>query len=191
MSGGEPGADRLIRLVRHGRAAAGWDSDPDPDLDAVGRRQAAAVAVSLPVTATTQIVTSPLRRCVSTASVFADVVGRPPILEPAVGEIPSPEGVAMADRVEWLRRAVQGTWAELGDRYTDYRDQVVATVSAMPGDTVVFSHFVAINAVIGACVGDDRLVIRRLDNCSVTTIAVAPGRLSLVEGGHEADTLIR
>ena len=45
---------------------------------------------------------------------------------------------------------------------------------ALDEDTVVFSHFVAINAVIGACVGDDRLVIRSLDNCSVTVVDVDP-----------------
>ncbi len=30
---------RLV-LVRHGRAAAGWDTHPDPALDDVGRAQA-------------------------------------------------------------------------------------------------------------------------------------------------------
>ena len=37
------GAVRL-HLVRHGRAAAGWDDDADPPLDEVGQRQALAVA---------------------------------------------------------------------------------------------------------------------------------------------------
>ena len=44
---------------------------------------------------------------------------------------------------------------------------------------------------IGVAIGDDRLVIRSLDNCSVTVMDVEDGRLRLVEGGHEADTLIR
>jgi broad specificity phosphatase PhoE len=56
---------------------------------------------------------------------------------------------------------------------------------------VIISHFVAINAAIGAATGDDRVVIRRLDNCSRTTIDVDDGRLVLIEGGAEADTLIR
>jgi broad specificity phosphatase PhoE len=68
---------------------------------------------------------------------------------------------------------------------------VVARLLACDTDTVVFSHFVAINAAIGAALDDDRLVIRRLDNCSVTTLDIVDGRLALVEGGHEADTLIR
>ena len=86
---------------------------------------------------------------------------------------------------------MRGTWSELGHLYTNFRDGVVAAVTDLAADTVVFSHFVAINAVIGAATDDDRLVIRSLDNCSVTVIDVIGGRLHLVEGGHEADTLIR
>ncbi|MEY4230069.1 MAG: hypothetical protein RLZZ362_918, partial [Actinomycetota bacterium] len=33
-----------LYLVRHGRATAGWDVDPDPGIDELGRSQAAAVA---------------------------------------------------------------------------------------------------------------------------------------------------
>lgn len=181
----------VVRLVRHGRAAAGWDIDPDPDLDDLGRQQAANVAVDLIAIGSLAVVTSPLLRCRSTAQFYADRASRTASVEPAVAEIPSPEGIAMADRVEWLRAAIQGNWDDLGSCYTAYRDQIVAYVKGCADGTVVFSHFIAINAVIGACLNDDRLVIRHLDNCSVTTIAIEAGRLRLVESGHEADTLIR
>ena len=108
-----------------------------------------------------------------------------------MAEIPSPQGVAMADRVEWLRGAMQGTWTDLGLRYTAFRDAVGASLRSRTADAVIFSHFVAVNAAIGLAVGDDRLVIRSLDNCSVTVIDVTNGGLHLVEGGHEAETLIR
>ena len=55
----------------------------------------------------------------------------------------------------------------------------------------MFSHFIAINAAIGAALSDDRLVVRSLDNCSLTIIDAVDGALQLVESGHEADTLIR
>jgi broad specificity phosphatase PhoE len=114
------------------------------------------------------------------------------VVDESIAEIPSPAGVAMAERVVWLRAAMLATWAALGEPYTTFRDEAVARIRALDRDTVVFSHFVAINAVIGACLGDDRLVIRHLDNCSVTVVDVRPGGdLTLVEGGHEADTLIR
>ena len=67
----------------------------------------------------------------------------------------------------------------------------VTRSSAAAVDTVVFSHFIAINVLIGAALGDDRLVIRSLDNCSVTVVDIVDGVVTLVEGGHEADTLIR
>ena len=44
---------------------------------------------------------------------------------------------------------------------------------------------------VSAALGDDRLVIRSLDNCSVTVVDIVDGVVTLVEGGHEADTLIR
>ncbi len=182
---------RILRLVRHGRAAAGWNTDVDPDLDDVGREQAAAVALRLPVTGRPTVVSSPLRRCRATAEFYADRVGARIEIVPVVAEIPSPEGIEMADRVDWLRVAMQGTWTDLGPRYTAYRDGVVRFVRSRDDATVIFSHFVAINAVISACLADDRLVIRRLDNASVTTILVDDDGLRLVEGGHEADTLIR
>ena len=55
----------------------------------------------------------------------------------------------------------------------------------------MFCHFVAINAAIGAAIDDDDLVIHSLDNCSVTVVDVVDRVFQLVEGGHEADTLIR
>ena len=180
-----------LHLVRHGRAAAGWDADPDPGLDGIGRRQAAEVAAQLSPLGALSIISSPLRRCQETALPLATAWAVPVHIELGVAEIPSPEGVPMGERVPWLRSAMQGSWSDLGDRYTEFRDGVAAALLAIAEDAVVFSHFVAINAAIGAATGDDRVVIRSLDNCSVTVLDAIDGRLHLVTGGHEADTLIR
>jgi len=180
-----------LYLVRHGRAAAGWNVDPDPGLDELGQRQAGRVAHLLAASGPLAVVASPLRRCQETAAPLCDLWGVQAVVEPLVAEIPSPVGVAMADRVEWLREAMAGSWSKLGPRYTGFRDGVAGALLAMTVDTVVFSHFVAINAAIGAAIDDDRVVIRSLDNCSITVIEVIGATLRLVEAGHEADTLIR
>ena len=180
-----------LYLVRHGRAAAGWDTDPDPGLDEIGRSQAMAVAARLAPLGPMPVLTSPLQRCRETAASLAHLWQVEASIEPGVAEIPSPEGVAMADRIDWLRGAMGGGWNDLGARYLAYRNEVVASLSALAADSVVFSHFIAINAAIGASLGDDRLVVRSLDNCSVTIIDHVAGVLQLVESGHEADTLIR
>ena len=180
-----------LHLVRHGRAAAGWNTDPDPGLDDLGRQQANVVAARLTQLGPLPVLSSPLRRCRETAAALAELWRVEPRIEAAVTEIPSPQGVAMADRVDWLRQAMEGTWGELGPRYVAYRDNVVTFLAGLDSDSVVFSHFVAINAVIGVAIGDDRLVVRSLDNCSVTVVDVFDSALQLVESGHEADTLIR
>jgi broad specificity phosphatase PhoE len=183
-----------IQLVRHGRASGGWDDDPDPGLDDLGWAQAHALADALgpggdarpPV-----VVTSPMRRCRETAAPLAARWDVEAIVEPIVTEIPSPAGVPVGKRVPWLRTAMQSSWSALGPRYTSYRDAVVAHVAGLCADTLIVSHFVAINAVIGACTDDDRVVIRRLDNTSVTVVEATPDGLELVRTGAEADTQIR
>ena len=181
----------LVHLVRHGRASAGWATDPDPGLDELGRQQAEGVAETLHGMGPLEAVSSPLRRCRDTAAAYCEPDRLHLSVVEAVREIPSPEGYSMENRVDWLRRAMTGDWTSLGERYISYRDAVVAYVRTVEIPTVVFSHFVAINAVIGACLDDDRLVIRQLDNCSLTTVSNESGRLRLVSGGAEADTLIR
>ena len=184
-----------VYLVRHGRAAAGWDTDPDPGLDETGRSQARATADELARLSPMALFSSPLRRCRETASFLIDAWGRDHAeltIVDDVREIPSPPGIPMGERVEWLRAAMAGCWADLGSPYTDFRDGVVRYVASRSTDSVIFSHFIAINAVIGSCIGDDRLVIDSLDNASITVVDVGPaGELRLVERGRQADTLIR
>lgn len=182
-----------VYLVRHGRAAAGWDTDPDPGLDDEGRRQAAATAEALSILPDMPLVSSPLRRCRETAAFLSAKWKYDPVtIQPLVAEIPSPEGVPLGERVDWLRTAMAGTWTDLGPRYTGFRDDVVGYVTGLRRDTVIFSHFIAINALIGVCRGDDRVVISSLDNASVTIVDVdESGRPSLARTGRQADTLIR
>ena len=184
-----------IALVRHGRASAGWDTAVDPGLDDLGRKQADEAAKKLDlifVGQQVQIVSSPLLRCQQTAEPFAELRTTPVRVCAEVAEIPSPNGVEISGRVDWLRVAMQGTWADLGGEYVEYRDSVMKFVRSLETSTVVFSHFIAINAVIGSLTGDDRLVIRSLDNCSVTLLdRDSAGNLRIAQTGHEADTLIR
>jgi broad specificity phosphatase PhoE len=88
-----------------------------------------------------------------------------------------------------------GTWTQVAERsgahYLDYRNAIAERVAAITADTVVFSHFIAINAAIGVATENDAMVIASLDNCSVTTFEITNGKLVLIESGNEADTLIR
>ena len=185
-----------LYLVRHGRAAAGWNVDPDPALDDLGRRQAIDVAAALHDVGPLAVLSSPLRRCQETSQPLAAKWGVDVTIEPRVAEIPSPKGHTLETRIDWLRRAMAGTWSEVvasdGSRYADYRTNLLGALSGIRTDAVVFSHFIAINVVIGAAIDDDRMVIASLDNCSVTTVDTdGHGGFSVDQLGNEADTLIR
>ena len=179
-----------ITLVRHGQAAAGFGEDHDPGLSEVGRKQAAAAADALEAIGPLPILCSPLRRCRETAQVLADRWGVTPSVDAAVGEIESPTQ-DLAGRTAWLRRAMQGTWSALGSDHHAWRDRVVARLLALDSDTVVHSHFVAINAAVGAATNDDRMVCFTPDNCSVTVLDSDGSSLSVVSLGGQAVTEVR
>lgn len=184
-----------VYMVRHGRAAAGWNVDPDPGLDDLGRSQSLAVASKLSLLGPLPVMSSPLLRCQQTAFPLATSWKQNVDIEPLVGEIPSPAEYSLENRSDWLREAMAGTWSQVAERsgshYVDYRNAIAQRVAQITTDTVVFSHFIAINAVIGAATDNDAMVIASLDNCSVTTFEVVDGKLVLIESGNEADTLIR
>jgi broad specificity phosphatase PhoE len=137
-----------------------------------------------------RVVSSPLRRCRETAQPYADAIGATLEIDPAVGEVPTPAGLADAERGPWLRRAFTGRWSEIeGDRdYGDWRREVADAVARYRG-AAVFSHFVAINAALSWATADERVIVARPDHASIHTLAATPdGSLTLVELGAQAAT---
>lgn len=185
-----------LYLIRHGRPASTWGgADEDPGLDEIGRAQAEAVAdrlMALPeAERPRRVASSPLRRCRETAAPLAARLGLDLVIDPAVGEIPTPAGIGLDARSDWLRTAFQGSWAEIeGDRdYEAWRAGVLAAVGEREG-WAVFSHFVAINAVVSRLEGSDAVVRFRPDHTSVTVLEARPEGLRLLQRGHEAATQV-
>lgn len=178
-----------LTLVRHGEAAAGWGDDVDPGLSDAGHAQAEAMAAALAPLGPQPVLVSPLRRTRETAAPLEVAWDVPARVEPAVGEIVAPASEAGLDaRAVWLRTAMGGRWGDLGPEHHEWRDLVVSTLTSLTEDTVVVTHFVAINVAIGAATGDDRVVLFSPGYCSRTTLSVEDGRLVLVEIGSSAAT---
>lgn len=174
-----------LYLVRHGRAAASFGEARDPGLDELGREQAEAVARELDSLGPLSIMTSPLRRTRETAAPLATLWKAAPQVEAAVAEIPSPTQ-DLEERVAWLRAFMAGSWRNATPLLAQWREDCLAVLIELPADTVVFSHYVAINVAVGAATGDDRVLVFSPDNCSVTVLENADGALRLIETGHEA-----
>jgi broad specificity phosphatase PhoE len=175
-----------IYMVRHGKAEAGFGEGMDPGLDALGRTQAEAVAQTLKGKGPLPILSSPLRRTQETAAPLAALWQRVPVIEAAVAEIPSPKGMTLEERAQWLRKLMAGSWRTVPPELAEWREACIATVASIANDSVIFSHYVAINVLAGSALGDDRVVAFSPDNCSVTIFETGGGTLSLIEKGGEA-----
>lgn len=175
-----------LYVVRHGRAEAGFGESADPGLDGLGLSQAEAVAEKLKPLGPLPILCSPLARTRQTAAPLAKLWNTTPIIEDAVAEIPSPPGMSIQDRVHWLRKFMAGTWRAATPQLAMWREHCIATVAAIPQDSVIVSHYVALNVIAGVALKDERVTMFSPDNCSVTIFETDGTTLRLIEKGNEA-----
>ncbi|HVM99142.1 MAG TPA: histidine phosphatase family protein [Caulobacteraceae bacterium] len=185
-----------IYLIRHAKPRAAWGGgDDDPGLDETGKAQAEAARdalLALPEgLRPTRVVSSPLRRCQETARPFAEAIGVGLEIDPLVGEIPTPRALKPDERGPWLRQAFTGRWDAIqGDLdYDAWRRQVTGAVASRPR-AAVFSHFVAINAVLTELAGEPQVITLRPDHASISVFELQDGALTLIERGREAQTQV-
>ncbi len=183
-----------LYLIRHGKPAAVWGGDDDdPGLDAIGQAQATDARdwlLALPASERpTKVVSSPLRRCRETAAPTAEALGVAIEIDERVGEIPTPAALSLEARGPWLRKAFAGTWAEIEGEldYDAWRREIAASL-VLRGNTAVFSHYVATNAVVSQLLGDPKVLAFRPDHASVTILETDGTALGLIAMGREAAT---
>ncbi|GGB58627.1 MULTISPECIES: histidine phosphatase family protein [Henriciella] len=178
----------MIWLIRHGEAAAGWGDADDPGLSGLGRKQAFHAADILRSAPVTRAISSPMKRCQQTADAFTSRSGMSFDTVNAVTEIPTPAG--LDDRRAWLSGFMSGDWSAAPALLKDWRDGLIAAVEGLPDNTAVFTHFVAINAIVGHLNNVPGVTVFRPANCSITTLTRSGSALSVDKLGSEAATRI-
>ena len=133
-------------------------------------------------------ITSPLARSRETAAQYEKLMETHARIESGVGEVITPDNIA--DRSEWLRGVMMGNWSAMDPGLQAWRQTVLATVEKLPDDTAVFSHFVAINVIVGLLTGDDRVVVFKPGHASITKLDRRGGKLVVAELGSEAATVV-
>jgi len=179
-----------IFLVRHGEAAASWGQSSDPGLSELGHEQAGQAAEELNslVAGQVQLISSPLLRAIETAQPLADQLSQTVTINEAFKEIPSP--VPLPERQSWLRGFMSQTWEEQPPQLWEWRDQALQQVLAQQAPTVIFTHFLVINALVGSVQERSETLCFWPDNASITHLRNCAGQLELVSMGRELDTLV-
>lgn len=178
-----------IYLVRHGRAATGWGETANPGLDDKGRDQAARAVHTLAALPPIPIVSSPMARAQETAAPLARAWGCAPEIDPRFSEIPTPKHMP-ANRKAWIKDILSKRWDAMDPELQAWRKDLLETIRSLKADTVVFSHFIAINAIAGEALGNSSLVVFLPDNASITQVAVNGPAITLLEKGKEMPTLV-
>jgi broad specificity phosphatase PhoE len=178
-----------IYMVRHGKAAAGFEGHIDPGLDELGRIQATATAERLAPLGPLPIYSSPLARAQETAKPLAERWHITTVIEPKITEIPSPTN-DLTKRAQWLRGIMSDRWPNLTPTLRDWRRFMIKRVVDYTQDSIIFCHFIAINVIVGAAHGSDEVITFRPDNGSVTTIEIETGKLKVIALGVEASTQV-
>jgi len=174
----------VLYLIRHGNAVGSFGEEENPGLDELGRVQASAVARTLAHLGPLDIISSPFFRAQQTSEPLAKMWDCTPRIEPGVGEIPFPTKNPI-ERIQWLKAVTGEKWSNLDRGLRAWQRGVLSALRSLEKDTVAFTHFIAINVMMGEVIGNDRVVCFRPDNVSVTIVNRNGAKFTLVERGAE------
>ncbi len=179
-----------IWIVRHGEAAASWEKDPDPGLSALGQDQAERTAQALLdiVPEGAILLSSPLKRAQETAAAFAEKQAADVTIDPRFSEVRSP--VPLSGRKAWLQAFMQQDWSEQSADLWEWRNDIIAGLKACEGPTVIFCHFLVINAVVAEIQKQPAVLQVYPANASYHELSLVDGELSLVQLGEQMETRV-
>lgn len=172
-----------LRLIRHGEAAAALEGETDPGLNLNGIRQALALPQALQ-DRPDRLLTSPLIRARETALPLAAALGIERRVDPDYGELPWRDGQTANERVAELVGALRASWSDLDPQWCRWRSRLIERALSETGDLVIVSHFVAINVLVGLATADDRTVVVRPANASITELHVSRDGIRVVALGE-------
>lgn len=177
-----------IYLVRHGEASASWQQSDDPGLSERGHQQAAETAKQLltRIEPSTRLVSSPMLRARETAQPLSAALTADVTIVDPFREIPAP--VPRGKRQIWLNSIARQSWGEQHEMICEWRGALLEQLQQIREPTVVFTHFMVLNAVVSALTNEDRVVCFLPDNASVTTLRRVGEDLQLVELGRQFRT---
>ncbi len=162
-----------VYLVRHGEASLPWSEAKNAGLSELGRKQAESVARELAPLRSARLISSPLRRARETAMPLGRHWDLPAEIDERYCEVPFVS--VTAARKAWLTDVMRVRWHEVDVSIAAWRSAAWQALLALEQSTVIFTHFMLINAMVARATVDERLVCFEPDYTSVTRLRVDAG----------------
>ena len=162
-----------VYLVRHGEASLPWSEANNAGLSELGRKQAETVAQELAPLCPLNLISSPLRRARETAMPLGRHWDTPTEIDERFCEVPLAS--VTAERKAWLTDVMRARWHEVDATIAAWRSAAWQAMLALEHSTVIFTHFMLINAMVARANEDERLVCFEPDYTSVTCLQIGFG----------------
>lgn len=180
-----------IFLVRHGEAAQSWGEAKDPGLSDLGKQQAEQTAQELlPLLGKdVDLISSPLLRARETAIPLGRMLGDIDVaIDASYSEIPSP--APLASRQDWLREFMTQQWDIQPESLAVWRSRMIEKLLVLENTSVIFTHFLVLNTVVGSIQGKPETLCFWPDNASVVRLKHCGSRLELVDIGRQMPSFV-
>ena len=92
--------------------------------------------------------------------------------------------------MEWLKSIMKMDITLLPKDVKKWRSRIIGSLISIKSNSIIFSHFMVINVVVGYIKNHSILLSMYPDNGSLTKIKVSNGKISLIEIGDEKNTKI-
>jgi broad specificity phosphatase PhoE len=96
----------------------------------------------------------------------------------------------MSERPSWLREMFSKDVDQFEKPQADWRDKIINVTHSFKSPTLIFSHFMVINVLVGYLQKSKKIVTFYPDNCSVTKMSLNQGMLSLEEIGSSQESVV-
>ena len=180
-----------LLLVRHGEAAESWGKHPDPGLSELGIKQSTSLVNNkmLKLLDLYNFVSSPKSRAKMTAEPLMKKFDKELIINDAYSEIPSDE-IDNSQKKAWLTNVMNTEIRDLPDFVVNWRNNIIKHSLGVSQNTIIFTHFMVINAIVGSLLQKSALMYFYPNYVSITKITLENKKVKSISLGDEKKTII-
>ena len=180
-----------LLLIRHGEASESWGDHPDPVLSKNGEAQANSLIFKneLESLEDFQFISSPKSRAKLTAQPLVDKFQKHLNINSIYSEIPSSD-IDKSDKKNWLRDIMQLDMDYLPEEVLKWKNNLVDDCLNLSRDTIIFTHFMVINALVSSMLKHSKIMYFYPDYVSITKITLTNNEIKNIVLGDEKKTII-